>query len=193
MDNQNNRSNKNNPKNNRQGWGVILVTTLLTAFLVMGLFSLMQGSDPQEISYDKFLKMVDEKKVEKVTIDSAKIYITLTDEARKEAIKKNQEENTATGQLWGNPLYKWDYHKKTGYEWWISRMKHCFELYDVVRIDHFRGFDEYYSIPYGNETAIGGHWEKGPGIELFRAIEKALGKKDVIAEDLGFMTNSVRQ
>ena len=72
MDNQNNRNNKNNPKNNRQGWGVILVTTLLTAFLVMGLFSLMQGSDPQEISYDKFLKMVDEKKVEKVTIDSAK-------------------------------------------------------------------------------------------------------------------------
>ncbi len=99
MDNQNNRSNKNNPKNNRQGWGVILVTTLLTAFLVMGLFSLMQGSDPQEISYDKFLKMVDEKKVEKVTIDSAKIYITLTDEARKEAIKKNQEENTATAEL----------------------------------------------------------------------------------------------
>lgn len=99
MDNQNNRNNKNNPKNNRQGWGVILVTTLLTAFLVMGLFSLMQGSDPQEISYDKFLKMVDEKKVEKVTIDSAKIYITLTDEARKEAIKKNQEENTATAEL----------------------------------------------------------------------------------------------
>ena len=99
MDNQNNRSNKNNPKNNRQGWGVILVTTLLTAFLVMGLFSLMQGSDPQEISYDKFLKMVDEKKVEKVTIDSAKIYITLTDEARKEAIKKKREENTATAEL----------------------------------------------------------------------------------------------
>lgn len=100
---------------------------------------------------------------------------------------------SATGQLWGNPLYKWDYHKKTGYEWWISRMKHCFELYDVVRIDHFRGFDEYYSIPYGNETAIGGHWEKGPGIELFKAIENALGKKEVIAEDLGFMTDSVRQ
>lgn len=99
---------------------------------------------------------------------------------------------SATGQLWGNPLYKWDYHKKTGYKWWISRMKHCFELYDVVRIDHFRGFDEYYSIPYGNETAIDGHWEKGPGIELFKAIENALGKKEVIAEDLGFMTDSVR-
>ena len=99
MDNQNNRNNKNNPKNNRQGWGVILVTTLLTAFLVMGLFSLMQGSDPQEISYDKFLKMVDEKKVEKVTIDSAKIYITLTDEARKEAIKKNQQPQSFLSRL----------------------------------------------------------------------------------------------
>ena len=72
-------------------------------------------------------------------------------------------------------------------------MQHCFELYDVVRIDHFRGFDEYYSIPYGNETAIGGHWEKGPGIELFQAIKNDLGEKDVIAEDLGFMTDSVRQ
>lgn len=100
---------------------------------------------------------------------------------------------SATGQLWGNPLYDWKYHKKTGYQWWISRMQHCFELYDVVRIDHFRGFDEYYSIPYGNETAIGGHWEKGPGIELFQAIKNDLGEKDVIAEDLGFMTDSVRQ
>ncbi len=98
-----------------------------------------------------------------------------------------------TGQLWGNPLYRWDYHKETGFAWWISRMKHCFELYDVVRIDHFRGFDEYYSIPYGEDTAINGQWNKGPGIELFRAIEQALGKKDVIAEDLGFITDSVRE
>lgn len=98
-----------------------------------------------------------------------------------------------TGQLWGNPLYRWDYHKETGFAWWISRMKHCFELYDVVRIDHFRGFDEYYSIPYGEDTAINGQWNKGPGIELFQAIEQALGKKDVIAEDLGFITDSVRE
>lgn len=100
---------------------------------------------------------------------------------------------SATGQLWGNPLYRWDYHKETGYQWWISRMRHCFELYDVVRIDHFRGFDEYYSIPYGEDTAINGQWNKGPGIELFQAIEAALGKKDVIAEDLGFITDSVRK
>lgn len=98
-----------------------------------------------------------------------------------------------TGQLWGNPLYRWDYHKETRFVWWISRMKHCFELYDVVRIDHFRGFDEYYSIPYGEDTAINGQWNKGPGIELFQAIEQALGKKDVIAEDLGFITDSVRE
>lgn len=99
----------------------------------------------------------------------------------------------ADGQLWGNPLYDWDYHKKTGFEWWIKRLAHCFRFYDVVRIDHFRGFDEYYSIPYGDKTAAGGHWEKGPGMELFRAVEKALGKKDVIAEDLGFVTDTVKQ
>lgn len=98
---------------------------------------------------------------------------------------------SATGQLWGNPLYDWKYHKFTGYDWWIRRMAHCYELYDVVRIDHFRGFDEYWFVPYGDETAQGGHWEKGPGIELFQAIEEKLGKKQVIAEDLGFLTESV--
>lgn len=98
-----------------------------------------------------------------------------------------------TGQLWGNPLYRWDYHKNTGYKWWISRMEYCFRLYDVVRIDHFRGFDEYYSIPYGDETAKNGHWEKGPGIDLFRSIQQAIGQREVIAEDLGFMTDSVRK
>ncbi len=97
------------------------------------------------------------------------------------------------GQLWGNPLYKWDVHKNQSYDWWCRRMEQCYQLYDVVRIDHFRGFDEYYSIPYGDEDATGGHWEKGPGIELFRTLESRLGHKDVIAEDLGLMTWSVRQ
>lgn len=100
---------------------------------------------------------------------------------------------SADGQLWGNPLYKWEVHKKSGYQWWIARLAHCFTVYDVVRIDHFRGFDAYYSIPYGDKTARNGHWEQGPGIELFHAMERALGKKNVIAEDLGFMTDSVRQ
>ncbi len=99
----------------------------------------------------------------------------------------------ADGQLWGNPLYDWQKHGETGYAWWISRLAHCFALYDVVRIDHFRGFDEYYSIPFGEETAKNGHWEKGPGLTLFRAMETALGKREVIAEDLGFMTDSVKQ
>lgn len=99
---------------------------------------------------------------------------------------------SADGQLWGNPLYRWDYHRETGFDWWIRRIAYCSELYDVVRIDHFRGFDEYFSIPYGDKDARGGHWEKGPGIDLFRKIEQALGWKQVIAEDLGYMTDSVR-
>ncbi|MBR7177952.1 MAG: 4-alpha-glucanotransferase, partial [Oscillospiraceae bacterium] len=96
-------------------------------------------------------------------------------------------------QLWGNPLYRWDYHRETGYDWWLTRLWYVYQLYDVTRIDHFRGFDEYYSIPYGHKTAEFGHWEKGPGIELFRRAEEVLGWHEVIAEDLGFVTDSVRQ
>ena len=100
---------------------------------------------------------------------------------------------SATGQLWGNPLYKWDYHKSQNYDWWVQRVNHCFEMYDVVRIDHFRGFDEYYSIPYGDLTAENGHWEKGPGMDLFNTIKNRLGEKQIIAEDLGYMTDTVRE
>lgn len=98
---------------------------------------------------------------------------------------------SATGQLWGNPLYRWEYHKETGYAWWMKRIAYCYELYDVVRIDHFRGFDEYYSIPFADETAEFGHWEKGPGYDIFKAIKEKVGNKPVIAEDLGFLTESV--
>ena len=97
------------------------------------------------------------------------------------------------GQLWGNPLYDWDYHEKTGFQWWILRMKHCFKLYDVVRVDHFRGFDEYYSIPAGDKTARNGKWMPGPGLKLFEAIEKEIPGAKIIAEDLGFLTDSVKQ
>lgn len=100
---------------------------------------------------------------------------------------------SATGQLWGNPLYNWAYHKKTGYDWWLKRIAYCFDLYDIVRIDHFRGFDEYYSIPYGDETAVNGHWKKGPGMDLFNTVKEKLGELDIIAEDLGFLTESVFQ
>ncbi len=98
---------------------------------------------------------------------------------------------SATGQLWGNPLYKWEYHKETGYEWWMQRISYCYRLYDVVRIDHFRGFDEYYFIPYSDTTAEFGHWEKGPGYDIFKVMKEKIGKKPVIAEDLGFLTPSV--
>ena len=79
-----------------------------------------------------------------------------------------------TGQLWGNPLYRWDYHKQTGYDWWIRRMRHAKKLYDVVRIDHFRGFDEYFAVPALDKTAVNGHWEKGPGIELFEVLKQEI-------------------
>ena len=98
---------------------------------------------------------------------------------------------SATGQLWGNPLYQWEYHGKTGYQWWMRRMEYSFRMYDVVRVDHFRGFDEYYSIPAGSENAIHGTWEKGPGIEIFQKMQEKFGKLDIIAEDLGFLTPSV--
>ena len=100
---------------------------------------------------------------------------------------------SATGQLWGNPLYRWDYHKQTGFAWWLSRLSYVFRLYDVTRIDHFRGFDEYYSIPYGEQTAQNGHWERGPDMDLFRCARENLGWHDVIAEDLGYVTDTVRQ
>ncbi len=99
----------------------------------------------------------------------------------------------ADGQLWGNPLYDWEYHERTGYAWWIRRLERCFELYDVVRVDHFRGFDEYFSIPYGAKTAAGGRWRKGPGMQLFDALREHFGSVSIIAEDLGYLTQSVME
>lgn len=101
-----------------------------------------------------------------------------------------------TGQLWGNPLYKWSVHKKTGYEWWIERFRSVLSLVDIVRLDHFRGFAGYYEIPFGSETAETGQWVKGPGKDFFETIYPALsGKKGetlpIIAEDLGVITQDV--
>lgn len=95
------------------------------------------------------------------------------------------------GQLWGNPLFRWDVMKEDGYAWWILRIAHMAKLFDVVRIDHFRGFDSYYAIPYGDLNAKGGEWRKGPGMDLFCMIEKKLGRQNIIVEDLGFLTDSV--
>lgn len=98
---------------------------------------------------------------------------------------------SATGQLWGNPLFDWDKLKETGYKWWIDRVKANLSLYDIIRIDHFRGFESYWSINYGEETAINGKWEKGPGMDLFNAIRESLGDLNIIAEDLGTLTDDV--
>ena len=99
---------------------------------------------------------------------------------------------SADGQLWGNPLYNWPYHRETGYAWWTRRVQYALGLYDILRIDHFRAFDTYYAIPAGAENARGGQWCEGPGIELFQAVEKQLGKCPIVAEDLGEMFDSVR-
>ncbi len=97
------------------------------------------------------------------------------------------------GQLWGNPLYNWDKMKEDRYSWWVSRVGHCFKLYDVIRMDHFRGFEAYWEIPANSEDAIGGAWKKGPGIDLFKEINNSLGKRDIIAEDLGFISPEVKE
>lgn len=96
-----------------------------------------------------------------------------------------------TGQLWGNPIYNWDTMEKRNFDWWVKRIKGNYSLYDIIRIDHFRGFESYWEVPYGEKTAVNGKWVKGPGMKLFDAIKNELGDIDVIAEDLGFLTKEV--
>ncbi len=100
---------------------------------------------------------------------------------------------SATGQLWGNPIYRWTEMKKDGYAWWMQRLESATTIADVVRIDHFRGFDSYYEIPAGDITAENGVWKQGPGFDFFQTLRKTLGKRNIIAEDLGFLTESVRK
>jgi 4-alpha-glucanotransferase len=95
------------------------------------------------------------------------------------------------GQLWGNPIYNWKYMEKRGFKWWIQRIKSNLKLYDILRIDHFRGFESFWQVPYGHSTAKNGEWIKGPGIRIFKALEKKMGKLPIIAEDLGFVTDEV--
>ena len=95
------------------------------------------------------------------------------------------------GQLWGNPLYRWDRMKNDGYSWWLRRMAAAGELYDVIRLDHFRGFESYWSVPYGDATARGGKWVLGPGMDFVNAIKNGLPHLKLIAEDLGFLTQEV--
>jgi 4-alpha-glucanotransferase len=98
---------------------------------------------------------------------------------------------SATGQLWGNPLYRWDVLDRQGYDWWIERLRAVLTLVDIVRLDHFRGFAAYWEVPAGEETAINGHWIAGPGAALFEAVGEALGSLPIIAEDLGVITPDV--
>ena len=100
---------------------------------------------------------------------------------------------TEDGQLWGNPIYDWQKMADTGYAWWIKRLAAAAKMYDVVRFDHFRGFESYWAVPAGDKTARNGSWVKGPGLDFIRAIQKALPDLDFIAEDLGYMTPEVRQ
>lgn len=98
---------------------------------------------------------------------------------------------SADGQLWGNPLYRWDIHKAEKYRWWICRLAAAGKRYDIVRMDHFRGFEAYWSVPYGDKTAKNGKWIKGPGMDFLNAVKTALPNLDMIAEDLGYLTQEV--
>lgn len=100
---------------------------------------------------------------------------------------------SADGQLWGNPLFDWETMEQDDFAWWTERIRYQTTIYNVLRIDHFRGFDSYYAIPYGAENAQNGIWKRGPGMRLFRVIEKTIGKQQIIAEDLGFLTESVKE
>ena len=101
------------------------------------------------------------------------------------------DEFSETGQLWGNPIYDWEAMDKAGYAWWIERLRESFKIYDIVRIDHFRGFESYWEVPADSETSATGKWVKGPDYKLFAAVKEALGDLNIIAEDLGFMTDEV--
>ena len=99
----------------------------------------------------------------------------------------------ADGQLWGNPLFCWERMREEGYRWWLDRLSFQFTLYDTLRIDHFRGFESYYAIPYGEATARNGVWRPGPGLDFFRRVNQVLGRRDIVAEDLGFLTPQVHK
>ncbi len=100
---------------------------------------------------------------------------------------------SAEGQLWGNPVFRWEKHRETKFSWWLKRLRHWCALYDLLRIDHFRGFDAYYEIPYGSKTAVNGVWKRAEGRALFQALKKEMPNPPILAEDLGFLTDSVRE
>lgn len=134
-----------------------------------------------------------------VPLDSADVWanpdLFQLDETRKPKMVAGcpPDSFSADGQLWGNPLYDWEKMEKTDYKWWIQRLQAATDLYDVVRLDHFRGFESYWAIPAEDTTAINGSWKPGPGMDFIRAMHRAFPGKTFIAEDLGFVTEEVRQ
>lgn len=133
-----------------------------------------------------------------VAMDSADVwanpeYFQLTEDLLPERVAGVPPDAfTADGQLWGNPLYDWDSLKADGYRWWLDRFRHALNRFDAVRIDHFRGFAAYYSIPYGETTARCGKWVKAPGSELFQKVNREFPQAEILAEDLGYLDDSVR-
>ena len=133
-----------------------------------------------------------------VSMDSADVWVEpklfQLDENRRPAAVAGcpPDAFAAGGQIWGNPLYDWDYHKAHDFSWWIERTRFTFTLCDILRIDHFRGFEAYYSIPAGSLDARGGHWVKGPGMAVFDALREALGEREIVVEALGYVTDEVR-
>jgi 4-alpha-glucanotransferase len=134
-----------------------------------------------------------------VPLDSADVWANpelflLTENRRPEMVAGCPPDSfSADGQLWGNPLYNWEKMKLSDYGWWLQRLGAAVEMYDVVRLDHFRGFESYWAIPAEDKTAIGGKWMPGPGMDFIRAMHKAFPDKTFIAEDLGYVTDEVRQ
>ena len=134
-----------------------------------------------------------------VPLDSADVWVNYKlfqlDETRHPTVEAGCPPDgfTADGQPWGNPIYDWQTTADTGFAWWVGRLTAAAGMYDVVRFDHFRGFESYWAVPAGDKTARNGKWVKGPGIDFIRAVQKALPELDFIAEDLGFVTPEVRK
>jgi 4-alpha-glucanotransferase len=132
-----------------------------------------------------------------VALDSADVWVNrglfeLQDDGRPRMVAGVPPDYfSATGQLWGNPIYRWEAHAQTGYAWWIARFRRALEMLDMIRLDHFRGFEAYYEIPAGEVTAVNGAWVKGPGAALFEALKAALGDLPIVAENLGVITPEV--
>ena len=165
---------------------------------VLQYFFFQQWYELKEYANEKGIKIIGDLPIY-VSLDSVDVWahpelFQLDEEKKpKEVAGCPPDGFSATGQLWGNPLFDWEYMARDGFSWWVSRIKYLTHVYDVLRIDHFRGFESYYAIPYGDPDASGGRWRKGPGMDLWRSVEWAIGKQNIIAEDLGFLTEPVRQ